>query len=763
MPNFGTDEDIKNTQAHTKLAETNLKHTWEPKQDANGVWLVPEALNSMPYSHPQDPARFVQIDDNLLQLNSDPICSSAGCGYASEKGSAGHPLNYFVPNFGVDKDIKHNWSSLDWAENYLKHKWNYVKDNSKPPPKDYPVPDFGLDEDVVTTQANIGKAESKLKHSWVPTKDEDGVWQVPEAIDNRSYTYTGAGRHAYKEESAKFAQIAQNVEDADLVQLQSDPMCSSAGCTYPTKPASHPKDYFVPNFGPDHLIHQSHESLDWAEKNLQHKWIVDPESLKKGPGDPKDYFVPNFGVDQDIQDTHDNIKLAEGSTGHVWVPVQDENGVWMVPEAADNRSYTHVENGRHAYREESAKFLQLDAETQSDPICSSAGCGYKSAAAKPSHPMDYYVPNFGADKDINHNWASLEWAENSLGHKWHYEPPTGPPKPAFEDHRIPDFGLEDDIVDSQHNEQATEKVLEHEWVPKQDENGVWIVPQAIDNRSYTHEDDGRHAYKEEAAKFIQIDESSDPICSSAAAGCPGEKQAASHPKDYFVPNFGVDHDIIHTQDHIKQQEELQGHVWVPQQDENGVWIVPEAADNRSYTHVEDGRHAYREESAKFVQIASDPICSSAAANCPSEVTAKSHPKDYFVPNFGVDHDILHTQEHIRQQESRLDHEWVPEQDENGVWIVPEAADNRSYTHVEDGRHAYREESAKFAQLSSDPISGSLGHPKSKAQKDAEGRVIMYPNPDTMKLEHDIEHSIGHEKLASDQLKHKWTWNANPEV
>ena len=37
---------------------------------------------------------------------------------------------------------------------------------------------------------------------------------------------------------------------------------------------------------------------------------------------------------------------------------------------------------------------------------------------------------------------------------------------------------------------------------------------------------------------------SDPICSSA--GCVS-KQKASHPMDYFVPNFAVDQDIIDSQ------------------------------------------------------------------------------------------------------------------------------------------------------------------------------------------------------------------------
>jgi len=39
-------------------------------------------------------------------VQSDPICSSAGCGYASEKGKTAWPMDYFVPNFGMDEDIK---------------------------------------------------------------------------------------------------------------------------------------------------------------------------------------------------------------------------------------------------------------------------------------------------------------------------------------------------------------------------------------------------------------------------------------------------------------------------------------------------------------------------------------------------------------------------------------------------------------------------------------------------------------------------------
>ena len=42
------------------------------------------------------------IDSNAVQTNSDPVCSSAGCGF---KNKATHPMDYYVPNFGIDSEI----------------------------------------------------------------------------------------------------------------------------------------------------------------------------------------------------------------------------------------------------------------------------------------------------------------------------------------------------------------------------------------------------------------------------------------------------------------------------------------------------------------------------------------------------------------------------------------------------------------------------------------------------------------------------------
>jgi hypothetical protein len=282
-------------------------------------------------------------------------------------------------------------------------------------------------------------------------------------------------------------------------------MCSSAGCTYKNA-AKHPMNYFVPNFGVDIDIGESHASLEQAEGELNHTWIpVLKEDIPKGH--PVDYFVPNFGLDHEILAAEANIAAEEKKHG-AWTPVQDDNGVWEVPEAANNDSYIY---GKYA----SNDFVQTDVSEnlKSDPICSSAGCNYASGKGKATHPMNYFVPNLGRDKGINSTWASLDWAENSLNHHWNPElkKVKGPAKNYF----VPDFGLEEDVVDTLANIKNEEKRLKHKWVPVQDENGVWIVPEAYNNKSYTY------AAQQPSLVQLDADVDSDPICSSA--GCTGPR------------------------------------------------------------------------------------------------------------------------------------------------------------------------------------------------------------------------------------------------
>merc|ERR1719223_1150947 len=370
-------------------------------------------------------------------------------------------------------------------------------------------------------------------------------------------------------------------------------------------------NHFVPNFGRDKDINVNFNSLDWAEKNVGDKWVVDFKAMKaKGP--PKDYPVPNFGVDEDVKMTQAHIAEQEKKLKHAWKPVKDENGMYVVPEANKNSSYTYK------------SLLQTDADIklESDPICSTAGCNYAKDKGKTPYPMDYFVPNFGRDKDINVNFNSLDWAEKNVGHKWVVDfkamKAKGPPK----NYPVPNFGRDADINSTWASLDWAENDLSHKFNPMS---------------------------KKEAKKL-------------------------AHPVDYKVADFGLDEDVVITQKNIADQEKLKKHKWKPKQDENGAWVVPEAADNDSYSysslvqtdaemglekkHKKHHRHHHRE--------TSDPICSSAGWPC-NKKAKSAHPVDYKVPNFGVDEDIIRTQKHMNDAEKKLGHKWKPVQDENGVW------------------------------------------------------------------------------------------------
>ena len=66
----------------------------------------------------------------------------------------------------------------------------------------------------------------------------------------------------------------------------------------------------------------------------------------------------------------------------------------------------------------------VDIQMESDPICSSAGCSqYKQPEGPPQHPMDYFVPNFGMDKDIIATETDEKVASALVGHAWSFKTP----------------------------------------------------------------------------------------------------------------------------------------------------------------------------------------------------------------------------------------------------------------------------------------------------------------------------------------------------
>ena len=128
-----------------------------------------------------------------------------------------HPVNYPVPDFGVDRDIIDATKNIKDAENVLGKKLAADFSQTKNPlnPRDYSVPDFGEDHDILAVKEDISNAEKKLgktlhadfgftdgvprnyfvpdfgvdhniaislnnSKSWTPTKDKEGKWIVPE-------------------------------------------------------------------------------------------------------------------------------------------------------------------------------------------------------------------------------------------------------------------------------------------------------------------------------------------------------------------------------------------------------------------------------------------------------------------------------------------------------------------------------------------------------------------------------------------------------
>lgn len=99
--------------------------------------------------------------DQQVNLESDPICSSAGCDqYRHKHGALGYDINYPVPNFGEDQDILDARNNLKLVEGLQGHKiimgtaesrkkWhNVAKDTMYNFAPRY-------DEDIVASQKNL--------------------------------------------------------------------------------------------------------------------------------------------------------------------------------------------------------------------------------------------------------------------------------------------------------------------------------------------------------------------------------------------------------------------------------------------------------------------------------------------------------------------------------------------------------------------------------------------------------------------------------
>lgn len=226
----------------------------------------------------------------MAYLASDPICSSAGCTqFKQKRTSLGYPIDYYVPHFGMDKDIIDTQNSIAKTEFDMAHNWKYPTGNKKyhNKAKDT-LYDFNpiIDADIRTTQKNLKDAETNLNHHWV--------------IEDLQ---TGADVNA---------------------DAESDPICGSAGCTqYKHKQTGLGYDinYPVPHFGEDHDITDTKNSIALSEFNLGHKFSVGSGPSKKKYHNPAKDTMYNFAptIDADIRTTQKNLQDAETKLNHRWV------------------------------------------------------------------------------------------------------------------------------------------------------------------------------------------------------------------------------------------------------------------------------------------------------------------------------------------------------------------------------------------------------------------------------------------------------------
>jgi len=156
VPNFGADTNIVASMKNLDDSEKGLSHELKVHVDGDGSFTLLQTEAEM-------------------NLESDPICSSAGCDqYKHKTKPLGYNINYPVANFGRDHDINDNHASLGWAENSLNHKWTWKEYSPQPDPVTYY--DGGpMDGDVAASIKHLNEQEG-IHGSWdLPPKDYVGI------------------------------------------------------------------------------------------------------------------------------------------------------------------------------------------------------------------------------------------------------------------------------------------------------------------------------------------------------------------------------------------------------------------------------------------------------------------------------------------------------------------------------------------------------------------------------------------------------------
>ena len=238
---------------------------------------------------------------------------------------------------------------------------------------------------------------------------------------------------------------------------------------------------------------------------------------------------------------------------------------------------------------------------------------FETAKAKgPDHPVDYFVPDFGMDKEIANTQRTIKDTEVKMNHELTFK--QGPPPPEHpKDYFVPDFGVDHDVkVTLQHADNA-EKQYGHFWDATAKPPKPHPVDYFVPSFGKDKEIKGTEKSIADAEAFLNH-----KLVIQT-------KPAPEPPRDYAVPNFGMDHDIKDSLHHLKSQESVHGPMSLP-----------------SFVQIEES--AQRE-----------PLLS----NLNSQKWKGKYPINYFVPNFGEDYDVRDSKTHTVAAEERLSHKWEP--------------------------------------------------------------------------------------------------------
>lgn len=98
--------------------------------------------------------------------NSDPICASSGCDQYLHPKKEPYPMDYPVPDFGIDHDIRDSHADERVASQLIGHDWKWKEIKAR---EIVPYETKPLDVDMQSSLKNLKDMEGAY-----------GVWDLPE-------------------------------------------------------------------------------------------------------------------------------------------------------------------------------------------------------------------------------------------------------------------------------------------------------------------------------------------------------------------------------------------------------------------------------------------------------------------------------------------------------------------------------------------------------------------------------------------------------